>query len=98
MLTVLLFVVIRILKTLFLAMGECLLILGPGSLGDQSAQVRVSKQTEEVTQLLGQTPFWAPDIQAPSPLEERCPPGRALPEHLGEPSWVPDPSETSLLR
>ena len=26
----------------------------------------------EVTQLLGETPFWAPDIRAPSPPEERC--------------------------
>jgi hypothetical protein len=26
----------------------------------------------------------------------RCPPGRALPAQVGEPSWVPDPSETSL--
>jgi hypothetical protein len=25
-------------------------------------------------------------------------PGRALQEHLGEPSWLPDPSETSLCR
>ena len=57
--------------------------MSPRSLGDQSAQVscgllRVSEQTAEVTQLLGQTPFRDPDIQAPSPPEERCPPGRAL--------------------
>jgi hypothetical protein len=25
-------------------------------------------------------------------------PGRALPEHLGEPSWFPDPAQTSLHR
>ena len=30
--------------------------------------------------------------------ENRCPPGRALPEQVGESSWVPDPSETSLHR
>jgi hypothetical protein len=30
--------------------------------------------------------------------EVSTPPGRALPEHLGEPSWFPDPSETSLRR
>ena len=32
----------------------------------------------EVTQLLGQTPFQAPDIQAPTSPEERCLPRRAL--------------------
>ena len=52
----------------------------------------------EAAQILGQTPFRVPDIQAPSPPEERCPPGRSLPEQVGEPSWVPDPSETSLCR
>ena len=122
----------------------------------------------EATQLLGETLFWAPDIWAPSPPEERCLshpgglcwstwgshpgsqiprrlvfagksadyrsytdsrtgrsstasgtdtiwgsrypgtflargevsslPGRVLPEHLGEPSWFPDPSKTSLHR
>ena len=59
---------------------------------------RVSKQTAEETQLLGQTPFRAPAIQAPFLPEERCPPGRALQEQVGDPSWVPDPSETSLRR
>jgi hypothetical protein len=34
----------------------------------------------EATQLLGQTPFQTPDIQAPSPPEERCLPLRALSE------------------
>ena len=52
----------------------------------------------EATQLLGQSPFRGPDIQAPFPTEERCPPRRALLEQVGEPSWVQDPSETSLLR
>ena len=65
-------------------------------LRDQSARVRV--QTPKSTQLLGQTPFQAPDIRAPSPPEERSPPGRALPEQVEEPTWVPDPSETSLCR
>ena len=51
----------------------------------------------EVTQLLGQTLIWAPDIQAPYP-PEKCVPGRALLEQVREPSWVPDPSETSLCR
>jgi hypothetical protein len=37
-------------------------------------------------------------LQAPSPPEERCPPRRALPEQVREPSWVPDPLETSLHR
>jgi hypothetical protein len=50
----------------------------------------------EVTEVLGQTSFQSPDIQEHSPTEERCLPGRALPEHLGETSWVPDPSKTSL--
>ena len=40
----------------------------------------------EVTQLLGQTPFQAPDIQAPSLPEERWPPGRALSDQVREPS------------
>ena len=31
------------------------------------------------------------------PPEERCPPRRALPEQVGEPSWGPDLSETSLF-
>jgi hypothetical protein len=35
----------------------------------------------EATQLLGQTPFQAPDIWAPSLPEDRCPP------HLGGPCW-----------
>jgi hypothetical protein len=30
----------------------------------------------------------------PAREEVTTPPGRALPEHLGEPSWVPDPLET----
>jgi len=30
--------------------------------------------------------------------EVSTPPGRALPVHLGEPSWVPDPSQTNLHR
>jgi hypothetical protein len=34
----------------------------------------------------------------PAKGELYVPPWRALPEHLGEPSWVPDPSETSLCR
>jgi hypothetical protein len=38
------------------------------------------------------------DIQAPSPAEERGPPERAFSEQMKEPSWVPDPSETSLCR
>jgi hypothetical protein len=42
----------------------------------ESAQVRV--RTAEVTQLLGQTPFQAPDIWAPSLPEERCPSMRTL--------------------
>jgi hypothetical protein len=52
----------------------------------------------EVTQLLGQTLFLDPDIWAPSPPEERCPPVRALPEQVREPSCVPDPSENSLCK
>ena len=40
--------------------------------------------TTEATQLLGQTPFQAPDIQTPSPTEERCLPGRALTTRAGE--------------
>ena len=34
----------------------------------------------------------------PTRGEVSVPPWRALLEHLGEPSWVPDPSETSLCR
>ena len=38
----------------------------------------------EMTELLGQTPFQAPDIRAPSPPEERCLIGRALTAGGGE--------------
>jgi hypothetical protein len=44
-------------------------ILCTGALRDQSVQV--STQTAEATQLMGQTPFRAPDILALSPPEER---------------------------
>ena len=44
----------------------------------------MSKQTAEATQLLGQTPFQAPDIWAPSLPEERCPPGRTLTAGAGK--------------
>ena len=39
---------------------------------------RLSEQSAEAMQLLGQTPFQALDIWAPSLSEERCLPGRAL--------------------
>jgi hypothetical protein len=65
--------------------------LCPGPLGDESAQVRAqtAEATQllgqaEVTYLLGQTPFQAPDIQAPSPPQERYPHGRALTARAGE--------------
>jgi hypothetical protein len=45
---------------------------------------RVSEQTAEETQLLGQNPIWAPDIQAPSLPDERWPPGRALTARAGK--------------
>jgi hypothetical protein len=38
----------------------------------------------EATELLGQIPFWAPDIRALSPSEESCPPRRALTARAGE--------------
>jgi hypothetical protein len=44
----------------------------------------VSEQTAEVTQLLRQTLFRAPDIQAPSPPEEKCLPRVALTTRAGE--------------
>jgi hypothetical protein len=56
--------------------------LCPGTLRDQSAHVRV--QTAEATQVLGQDPFWTPDIQTSSLPEERWPPGRALTARAGE--------------
>jgi hypothetical protein len=34
----------------------------------------------------------------PARGEVSAPPGRALPEHLGEPSWFLDPAETSLCK
>jgi hypothetical protein len=34
----------------------------------------------------------------PARGEVSAPPKRALPQHLGEPSWFPDPTETSLHR
>ena len=40
--------------------------------------------TTEATHLLGQTPFQAPDILAPSPPEERCLYQRALTFRAGE--------------
>jgi hypothetical protein len=46
--------------------------------------LRVSKLTAEATQLLGQTPFWVPDIWALSLPEERWPPGKALTAWAGE--------------
>ena len=52
----------------------------------------------EARQLLGHTPFLAPDIRAPYTIEGRCPSRRALLEQMGEPSWVLDPSENSLHR
>ena len=53
----------------------------------------------EATQLQGQTPFWAPDIwHLPCQRRGVCPAQRMLLEHLGEPSWLPYPSETSLYR
>ena len=52
---------------------------------------RVSKQTAEVTQLLGQTPLQAPDIWASSLPEERCLSRRARLEQVREPSCVPCP-------
>jgi hypothetical protein len=47
----------------------------------------------EATQLLGQSPLQAPDLQATFLPEESCPPRRALPEQVREPSWVPDSSD-----
>ena len=44
----------------------------------------MSKWTAEVTQLLVQNPFRAPDIWTPFLLEERCPPGRALTAGAGQ--------------
>jgi hypothetical protein len=63
-------------------------ILCPRSLRDQSALL-TAEPTQflgqaEATQLLGQTPFQAPDIWAPSPREGRCPPGRALTTRASE--------------
>jgi hypothetical protein len=42
--------------------------------------------------------FWDPILCSRHPArgEVSALPGRALLEHLGEPSWFPDPSETSL--
>jgi hypothetical protein len=76
-------------------------ILGPKSLSNYSAQVSVQTTEDtqlleqtKVTQLLGQTLFQAPDIQAPFPArgEVYVLPGRVLPlrtwgRHLG--SWIP---------
>jgi hypothetical protein len=60
-------------------------ILGPRSLREKSAKVRVqtAEATQllgqaEATQLLGQNLFHAADIWAPSLPEERCLPGTAL--------------------
>jgi hypothetical protein len=45
---------------------------------------KVSEQTAESTQLLGQALFWAADIRASTPLEERWPPGQTLISRAGE--------------
>jgi hypothetical protein len=45
---------------------------------------RMSEQTAEATQLLGQALFWAADIRALSLPEERWPPRRALTFRAGE--------------
>jgi hypothetical protein len=60
--------------------------------------IKIKLSKAEVTLRLGQTPFWAPYIQAPSPPEESCPSWRAISEQVRELSWVPGPSETSLHR
>ena len=78
--------------------------LGPSETslhGSAQGLLRVSKQTAEatqllgqaeVTQLLGQALLWAADIQAPCSPKERWLPGRALTLTAGEGailSWVP---------
>ena len=67
-------------------------------MSEQTAEGTELLEQAEATQLLGQTSFQAPDIRAPSLPEERYLPGKVLPEHLGEPSWILDLSETSLCR
>ena len=59
----------------------------------------MSKQTAEATKLLGQDLFWATDIQAPSPPEERWPPRRDLKARAGEGAILSlGHSETNLHR
>ena len=62
----------------------------------QTTEATQILEQAEATQLLGQTLFRAPDIQAPSPPEERCPPRRALQVQVREPSLVLDPSKSRL--
>ena len=46
-----------------------------GDLNDQEVLKKKKILETEATELLRQAPFQAPDIQAPSLPEERCPPG-----------------------
>ena len=54
------------------------------SKGKTEGYQQMGVRTAEATQLLGQSPFWAPDIQVPSPSEEKWPPWRALTSRAGE--------------
>ena len=67
-------------------------------MSERTAEVTQLLRQAGATQLLGETLFQAPDIRAPFPPEERYLPRRALSEQVREPSWVLDPSETSLHR
>jgi hypothetical protein len=65
-------------------------------MSEQTAEAtQLLGQAEEI-QLLGQTPFQAPDIRAPSHEGKGVHPGVLCLRR--EPSWVQDPSETSLHR
>jgi hypothetical protein len=86
--------------------------LGPGFLRDQSAQVssqtakgeradcrsNTASGTGKSNIAFGTDPVSGSRHLAPSPPEETCSPRRALSEQVREPSWVPDPSKSSLHR
>jgi hypothetical protein len=51
---------------------------------EETAEVTQVLGQAKATQLLGQTPFWAPDIQGHSSPEDSCLPGRTLTTRAGK--------------
>jgi hypothetical protein len=87
-------------------------ILGPGSLRDQSAQVsswtakgeqadcrsNTDFRTSRSDPASGTDPISGSRHPGTFPSRGEVSPERALSEQVREPSWAPDPSETSLRK